>query len=306
MSGFHTAAIIAKPDPLIGDLVKQLIGVITSAGLTPVLAQSWEGDLPGCSCRRLPDAELAQECDVCVTLGGDGTMLGAARLLARSGVPIIGVNAGRLGFITDISIGDMPRMLPAMLQGKYVSDSRGVLEGTLYHHEKEVCRHLAVNDISVAHGRALGMIQYTVYVDQQQMAVQRADGILVSTATGSTAYALAAGGPIMHPRVHSMLLVPVAPHTLSNRPIVLYSRSTIDIELNESRSAVVGFDTQLIYDMYEGDVMRVKTIADAYSMLHPVGYNQFDLLRRKLRWNYLPKAEQPVHHPLPPQPSSID
>lgn len=306
MSGFRTVAVIAKPDPLIGDLIKELLDVISTAGLTPILSRSWEGNIPKHSYKRLPENELAQNCDVCVTLGGDGTMLGAARLFARTGIPIIGVNAGRLGFITDITIGDMSKMLPEMLHGEYLRDTRGVLEGTLYHHEKEVCRHVAVNDIAVAHGRALGMIQYTVYVDQQQMAVQRADGILVSTATGSTAYALAAGGPIMHPRVHSMLLVPVAPHTLSNRPVVLYSRSIIDIELNESRSAVVGFDTQLIYDMFVGDIMRVRTIAEAYDILHPKSYNQFDTLRRKLRWNYLPKGEQPIHHPLPPQSAQID
>ena len=142
------------------------------------------------------------------------------------------------------------------------------------------------------------MVEYTVYVDGLQMSVQRADGVLVSTATGSTAYAMAAGGPIMHPSVASMLLVPIAPHTLSNRPIVLGSHTTIDIEVNETRSAVASFDAQVLIDVQAGDVLRVKVSKERFTMLHPVGYNHFDLLRRKLKWNYLPQAERPVHTPL--------
>ena len=169
--------------------------------------------------------------------------------------------------------------------------------GRIYRDGEEVFASPAVNDITLTHGHALGMVQYTVYVDGRQMSVQRADGVLVSSSTGSTAYAMAAGGPIMHPAVHSMLLVPIAPHTLSNRPVVMSSASVIDIEINETRDALVSFDAQTSFDVAVGDVLRVTVAPEAFTMLHPEGYDYFELLRRKLRWNYLPQSEHPIHTP---------
>ena len=128
-----------------------------------------------------------------------------------------------------------------------------------------------------------------------EIRVTGADGVLVSSSTGSTAYAMAAGGPIMHPHVLSMLLVPIAPHTLSNRPVVLSSTSVVDIEINETRSAVASFDAQVLFDVAVGDIVRVSVSPNTFTMLHPIGYNHFDLLRRKLKWNYLPQAEKPIH-----------
>jgi NAD+ kinase len=225
--------------------------------------------------------------------------------MAAYKVPVIGINAGRLGFITDIVLEDMNRLLPAMLLGQYVADERSMLEGSVWREGNMLFEGLAVNDIGISHGRALGMVEYTVYVDGLQMAVQRADGVLVSTSTGSTAYAMAAGGPIMHPSVSSMLLVPIAPHTLSNRPIVLGSHTKIDIEVNETRSAVASFDAQVLIDVQAGDVLRVKVSKERFTMLHPVGYNHFDLLRRKLKWNYLPQSEHPIHTPLQDQTTPV-
>ena len=172
---------------------------------------------------------------------------------------------------------------------------RHLLFGRIFRGGEEIFSSVAVNDIGISHGRALGMVEYTVYVDGQQMAVQRADGVLVSSSTGSTAYAMAAGGPIMHPHVLSMLLVPIAPHTLSNRPVVLSSASVVDIEINETRSAVASFDAQVLFDVAVGDIVRVSVSPNTFTMLHPIGYNHFDLLRRKLKWNYLPQAEKPIH-----------
>lgn len=299
MSKFERVAVIAKPQGNISRYVSELCDLITQTGCVPCLDENAAAHMPlDCPFKTGCAESIVRECDVAVAIGGDGTMLGAARATAGLGIPVIGINAGRLGFITDIVLEDMHRLLPVMLQGQYVADERHLLEGCVWREGKKLFEGIAVNDIGISHGRALGMVEYTVYVDGLQMSVQRADGVLVSTATGSTAYAMAAGGPIMHPSVASMLLVPIAPHTLSNRPIVLGSHTTIDIEVNETRSAVASFDAQVLIDVQAGDVLRVKVSKERFTMLHPVGYNHFDLLRRKLKWNYLPQAERPVHTPL--------
>lgn len=308
MQKFERVAVIAKPQGAISRYVRDLTELIVRTGCVPYLDENAAAHMPAdCPYETGSVDEITSACDVAVAIGGDGTMLGAARSTAGRNIPVIGINAGRLGFITDIVLEDMHRLLPAMLQGEYVRDDRRMLEGSVWREGELLFTGVAVNDIGISHGRALGMVEYTVYVDGLQMAVQRADGVLVSTATGSTAYAMAAGGPIMHPSVSSMLLVPIAPHTLSNRPIVLGSHTVIDIEVNETRSAVASFDAQVLIDVQAGDVLRVKVSDHRFTMLHPVGYNHFDLLRRKLKWNYLPQAERPIHTPLqnqttPPQP----
>lgn len=298
MHKLSRVAVISKPVGNLAPIAKTLLDVIVKAGCTPVLDESTARFFPGTSPFKVASPhELGVLCDAAVALGGDGTMLGAGRLLASHGTPVIGINAGRLGFISDIVLEDMPKVLPEMLSGNYVRDERRMLRGEILRHGEVICSDIAVNDIGIVHGRALGMVEYTVCVDGEQLAVQRADGVLVSSATGSTAYAMAAGGPILHPSVASMLLVPIAPHTLSNRPVVLSSASTIDIEVNETRSAVASFDAQLIYDMAVGDTLRVTVSEKTFTMLHPVGYNHFELLRRKLKWNYLPQADRPIHTP---------
>ena len=298
MPDYKKAAVFAKPSGDIGGYLRELLTLLTDAGVAPFLDRMAAGYFPeGAPYPMLSDAELGATCDIALVIGGDGRMLGAARALWPHNLPIIGINAGRLGFITDVTVEDMARQIPRMLAGHAVKDERRFLFGRIYRDGEEVFTSPAVNDITLTHGRALGMVQYTVYVDGQQMSVQRADGVLVSSSTGSTAYAMAAGGPIMHPAVHSMLLVPVAPHTLSNRPVVLSSASTIDIEVNETRSALVSFDAQTSFDVAAGDVLRVTVAPEAFTMLHPEGYNYFELLRRKLKWNYLPQAEHPIHTP---------
>lgn len=304
MKRFTRVAIIAKPFGGISQYVRELVELVAAAGCTPYLDESTARHLEGdCPFDVYPTYDLAQECECAIAIGGDGTMLGAARVLSPHNVPVIGINAGRLGFITDIVLEEMHTLIPSMLAGNYVSDSRCMLEGEVFRDGEKVFSEVSVNDIGICHGRALGMVEYTVYVDGQQMAVQHADGVILSTATGSTAYAMAAGGPIMHPTVRSMLLVPVAPHTLSNRPIVLSPSSLVDIEINETRSAVASFDAQVLFDVIAGDILRVRVSPECrFTMLHPEGYNHFDLLRRKLKWNYLPQADRPIHTPLQKQP----
>ena len=298
MPHFSKVAVFAKPQENVRAIFRKLIEVIVQSGATPILDRALEMFFPnGCPFEMADAAELGKMAEVAVVLGGDGTMLGAGRLLAPYDVPVIGVNAGRLGFITDIVHEEMETTLSAMLAGHYVRDERPMLQGRVMRDGETVCSEVAVNDIGLTHGRALGMVEYTVYVDGEPIAVQRADGVLVSSSTGSTAYAMAAGGPILHPAVRSMLIVPVAPHTLSNRPLIISSQSIVDIEVNETRSAVASFDAQVNFDVRVGDILRIKISGQTFTMLHPEGFSYFELLRRKLKWNYLPQSERPIHTP---------
>lgn len=289
---FSKVAIFVKPTESLAGPLTALISVIRKAGAEVFLdersAQTL-GDRAGS--KGYTRAELGELCDLAVVLGGDGTMLGVARSLASFGTPIVGVNAGRLGFITDIVLEDMERLLPALLQGQCTRDVRRMLRAELVRDGENIFSGLAVNDIGVSHGRAGGMVEFIVYVNGIQMASQSADGIICSTPTGSTAYSLAAGGPLLGPMLDGVTLVPVAPHTLSNRPIVLPGESSIDIEITESRDAVAYFDMQEFCDVLPGDVLRIRQAKESFTLLHPIGYDYFEVLRRKLKWNYMPTGK---------------
>lgn len=289
---FSKVAIFVKPTESLAGPLTALISVIRNAGAEVFLdkrsAQTL-GDRAGS--KGYTRAELGELCDLAVVLGGDGTMLGVARSLAPFGTPIVGVNAGRLGFITDIVLEDMERLLPALLQGQCTRDVRRMLSAELVRNGESIFSGLAVNDIGVSHGRAGGMVEFIVYVNGIQMASQSADGIICSTPTGSTAYSLAAGGPLLAPMLDGVTLVPVAPHTLSNRPIVLPGESSIDIEITESRDAVAYFDMQEFCDVLPGDVLQIRQANESFTLLHPIGYDYFEVLRRKLKWNYMPTGK---------------
>ena len=288
---FKKVAVFVKPTEIMIVPLQALIRVIEKCGAEEFLCERSAASLKGRSQRPgYTRQELGEMCDLAVVLGGDGTMLGVARDLSNSEIPIIGVNAGRLGFITDIVLEDMERVLPKVLQGRYIRDVRPLLAGEVVRQGKTLFSGIAVNDIGISHGRAGGMVEFVIYVNGQQMSSQSADGIICSTATGSTAYALAAGGPILHPSLQGVCLVPVAPHTLSNRPIVLPANVAIDIELTNARDAVAYFDMQDFCDIQPGDVLRIRSTDQRMTMLHPAGYDYFDLLRRKLKWNFMPTS----------------
>ena len=247
---FRKVAIFVKPTESLAGPLTALISVIRKTGAEVYLDERSAKTLgERAGSRGYTRTELGELCDLAVVLGGDGTMLGVARSLAPFGTPIVGVNAGRLGFITDIVLEDMERLLPALIQGQCTRDVRRMLGAALVRNGECIFSGLAVNDIGVSHGRAGGMVEFIVYVNGIQMASQSADGIICSTPTGSTAYSLAAGGPLLAPRLDGVTLVPVAPHTLSNRPIVLPGESSIDIEITESRDAVAYFDMQEFADV---------------------------------------------------------
>lgn len=230
-----------------------------------------------------PD-EVGSSCDLAIVVGGDGTMLGIARHLARFGVPVIGVNQGRLGFITDIAVNEVQAALRAMLAGDYEEEFRAMLEGEVVRGDERIYSGFAMNDVVVRSGTN-GMVELSVSVDDQFVANFRADGLILASPTGSTAYSLSAGGPLLHPGVAGLLLVPIAPHMLSNRPIVLPDSGEVAIKIVAGRETSVNFDMQSLASLLHGDTIRLRRSAHRVRFLHPRGWSYYATLRRKLHWN---------------------
>ena len=229
--------------------------------------------------------QIGAECDLCLVVGGDGTMLGIGRKMARYGVPLIGINQGRLGFITDIALDKYQAALKPMLRGEYEEDHRSLMHARVMRDGECVFDALALNDVVVNRSATAGMVELRVEVDGHFVARQRADGLIIATPTGSTAYALSAGGPLLHPNLPGWVMVPIAPHMLSNRPIVLADPAEIVIEVVSGRDASANFDMQSLASLLQGDRIVVKRSQYTARFLHPKGWNYFDTLRIKLHWN---------------------
>jgi NAD+ kinase len=229
-------------------------------------------------------AELGARCDVAVVVGGDGTMLAIARELARHDLPLIGINQGRLGFMTDIPVAQLGEALGPMLAGDYDEEQRSMLEGGVWRDGQRIFAGLSLNDVVVSRGAAAGMVELKIDIGDQFVANLRADGLIVASPTGSTAYALSAGGPILHPGIAGWVLVPIASHTLTNRPIVLPDSGELRIEIVAGRDASANFDMQSLTSLQHGDLVRVARSAHRVRFLHPRGWSYYATLRRKLRW----------------------
>lgn len=229
--------------------------------------------------------EIGAQCDLGLVVGGDGTMLGIGRQLARFGTPLIGINQGRLGFITDIPIDTFQATLPPMLEGEFEEDLRPLMQAQVVREERVVFEALALNDVVVNRGATSGMVELRVNVGGHFVANQRADGLIIASPTGSTAYSLSAGGPMLHPSIPGWVLVPIAPHTLSNRPIVLSDATEVSVEVVSGRDVSANFDMQSLASLLHGDRILVTRSEHRVRFLHPRGWSYFATLRKKLRWN---------------------
>jgi NAD+ kinase len=223
--------------------------------------------------------------DLAIVIGGDGTMLAAARSLVRHGVPLVGVNQGRVGFMTDIGHDDMQSGIGAVLDGKFLVEERSLLDAEILREGKSVLRTLALNEAVLGKGAQGRLIEFELSIDDEFVYALRADGVIVATPTGSTAYAMSAQGPILHPAVPALALVPLNPHTLSARPVSVSDRSRIEISLVRAVDARAHFDGFALTDMQEGDRLVLKRSADTVRFVHPPGYRYFATLREKLGWS---------------------
>jgi NAD+ kinase len=288
---FKTVAVIGKYMAAgIEHSLSDIAEFLASRGHTVVFETETAQNVALAHVATMTPAEIGQHADVAIVVGGDGTMLGIARQLAPYDVPLIGINQGRLGFMTDISQEGMIAVLSDMLSGKLESEQRSLLEGSVLRDGENIFHALAFNDVVVARGATTGMAELKVEVDNHFMYNQRSDGLIVSTPTGSTAYALSAGGPLLHPSLSGIVLVPIAPHALSNRPIVVPDSSTIVIEIMGGRDISVNFDMQSLASLQHHDRIVIRRSAHTITFLHPQGWSYYDTLREKLHWHEYPSV----------------
>jgi NAD+ kinase len=283
---FKNIAVIGKYKSLeIAEPLVKLADFLTSMGLNVVIDNLTGSHLKHHTYKEVSLPEMGEHVDLAIVMGGDGTLLNVARTLAPSGIPLIGVNQGRLGFLTDVSIDTMQRTISNMLRGEYVTEERMLLSAGISREGRHIFDSLAFNDVVIHRGNNSSMIECEVQIDGEYLYNQRADGLIVSTPTGSTAYALSAGGPILHPALDVFELVPVAPHNLSNRPIVLKGDSTLDILMHRAEEARVRFDGHTHFDLQRDDKVTVSRYVEPVRLLHPKGHSYYNTLREKLLWN---------------------
>jgi len=233
-------------------------------------------------------AEIGRRADLAVVLGGDGSMLSAARAFAPLRIPLIGVNQGRLGFTTDIALATMRRSMRSILAGDYSAEHRTMLRARVLRKKKVLIDNIALNDVVVSKGATGRLIELAVNIDHQFVYDLRSDGLITATPTGSTAYSLSSNGPILHPQVPGLVLVPISPHTLSNRPITVSDRSEIEIVMRRAGGAKLHLDGQPQADLQEGDEVIIRRSRHTARFIHPPGYDYFAMLRQKLHWSENP------------------
>jgi len=285
------ALVVRQNTPGIEEPARQLTEFLAKEGYRVVLETDTAAYLGIDGIEAMTVAEIGEQGSYAVVMGGDGTMLGIARQLAKYEVSLIGINLGRLGFITDIPV---ERMLPALgeiLQGKATAEKRSLLEGRVMRDGAMIYCGVAVNDVVVARGSGAGMAELRVTVDGQFMYNQRSDGLIVSTPTGSTAYALSAGGPLLHPSLQGIVLVPIAPHALSNRPIAVPDTSEIVVTIVSGRDISVNFDMQTFASLQHGDEIVISRSPNTITFLHPEGWSYYNTLREKLHWHEYPSYD---------------
>lgn len=232
----------------------------------------------------IPSDQLAQHCDLIIAVGGDGSLLNAARIAVSQHLPVLGINRGRLGFLTHIRPGEFSKV-SAVLDGDYMEEQRFLLTAKL-EQEDSVIEQDALNDVVLLPGDVAHMIEFSIYINHQFVCTQRADGLIVATPTGSTAYALSGGGPILHPSLNAVVLVPMFPHTLSSRPIVISADSVIELVIEEDNevSPFVSCDGQERVAIPRGGKIKITKKSEPLHLIHPKDYNYFETLRTKLGW----------------------
>lgn len=285
-SHFRHVALVGKPDLAgVPPMLKELHAHLTRRGLAVSVETLSAAALPDAPARSL--AELGEHCDLAIVVGGDGTFLIAARELAPGKVPLIGVNLGRLGFLVDISREEALARLDDVLDGQYNAEERLLLSARVYRDGKILAEGLALNDVVIHRGGGASMVEVITRIDGVFLNAQRADGLIVSTPTGSTAYALSGGGPILHPCLPAVVLVPINPHTLTNRPIVVDADSSVEITFRQSKAshAQLSCDNQLLPPVGGEDRILIGKAPVPVTVLHPAGHDFFEILRAKLNWS---------------------
>lgn len=283
---FQRIGIITKPyaDQAIKRVFQKLVKLLDQMNIHWFLEQSCDNPLKRSTVDRF-DRDRP-DCDLIIVLGGDGTLLNAARSLSQWNIPLLGVNLGRLGFLVDVLPSDLKLYLAAMLCGDYVEDRRFLLEGTLMRGETRLLDAVAMNDVTFKMRDPARMVEFDMYINGVLLNQQRSDGVVVCTPTGSTAYALSAGGPLIAPDLEAIGIVSICPHTLSYRPIVVSAQHVIEIAPKpQSRGGgVMSFDGQINHPLDVGDTLVIRRHNHDIRLIHPSNHDYYGLLRTKLCW----------------------
>jgi NAD+ kinase len=285
---FNTIGIIGKPsDPSIANTLSLLYDHLTSTGYQVIVATDSLECMDNKTVRASSPETLGQYCDLVIAVGGDGTFLAAARAIATFDIPLIGINLGRLGFLVDISPDELPGRLHAILEGRYKAEERYFLRAKIIRDGNVIHEQTALNEVAVHRWVTPSMIEIVTQIDGVFLNSQRSDGLIVSTPTGSTAYALSAGGPILSPALNALVLVPLNPHTMSNRPIVISDSAEIELSFcqNKQINALVTCDQLQIPDVLISDKILIKKDPKPIRILHPEDHDFFHILREKLNWS---------------------
>ena len=285
---FNTIGIITKPDAETArQTLQSLCEFLATKSCEVILDESIPDTVNSCNFDKASRKEIGNQCDLAIVVGGDGTILNAVRSLSHTQVPLLGINVGRLGFLADISPEELETSLDEILNGSYREEQRFLLEMQVIRDGKLIFEGDAFNDVVVHIRDVARMIEFETRINDEFVNHQRADGIVVSTPTGSTAYALSSGGPILHATLDAITLVPISPHTLSSRPLVINADSQIKILICNTKDGIAQAtcDGHLSTDVHVGDHIKIKRKADKITLLHPNQHSYFEILRAKLHWS---------------------
>lgn len=287
---FQNIGIIGKPSDVgIFDTIRRVCTYLIGENYRVFIAENSAIFVENLAVVVCDITQLGERCDVVIALGGDGTFLAAARAIVKHNVPLIGVNLGRLGFLVDISPNALPETLAEMLEGNFSHEERYLLRARIVRGDNVIHEETAVNEVAIHRWITPSMIEIITKIDGVFLNSQRSDGLIIATPTGSTAYSLSAGGPILYPSLPALVLVPLNPHTLSNRPIVIHDNAEIEISFCQNKqqiNALVTCDHIEIPDVLISDKVLIKKEPQPIQILHPRGHDFFEILRNKLNWSH--------------------
>lgn len=285
-NSFTRISLVGKTeDPRVGDTMVALVDYLIEHDIEVRVDDRVSLDFPE-AVQKLPQTALVEGCELLVAIGGDGTMLYAAQLVFEENIPLLGINRGRLGFLTDVSPDEMKEVFDDVLDGNYRRESRMLLEARLVSGGAMKARSIALNDAVVQRWQTGRILDFETLVNGDYVNTHGGDGIIVATATGSTAYALSGGGPIIHPELDAMVLVPICPHTLSDRPVVIRADSLVEVKLppDPENRAQVTCDGRLLGEMTSEDRLLIRAAEQRVTMIHPPHHDYYKILRSKLHW----------------------
>lgn len=290
---FKQIGLISKPDTKdISKTVQSLYKLLKKADVQVFIDPETAHHISLPDEQIMPPSSLANRCDLIMSIGGDGTLLSAARALVNTNVPLLGINLGRLGFLVDISPTEMAVQLKQILEGSFHEEERIILNTQIVRDDHIVHEQSAFNEVAIHRLNSPGLIDIETYVNQRFVNAQRSDGLIIATPTGSTAYALSGGGPLMHPSLNAIVLVPINPHTLSNRPIVVDGNSEINLRFSQrdKHEAQLTCDNLVLPEILEDDLIHIKRHPNKIRLLHPTDHDFFNILRVKLDWSKAPQT----------------